>query len=297
MPIQWIFGWAYIYIQKIMKKIYIIGVLSVLFLSVSHLSAQVPTNEATKPDYLAANVMSLYSDEYTTGVTFQVLGWGQAATLAYVGVGTGEAMEITNLQWIPLQINPKQNVHTMSYVHIDVFSNEVTPFRFGFVQYGIDGNPLTEIYTPHVILEAGKWNSFDYPVSYFTDRDLSMWGLNVLRFGDDDGTVYSKKIYVDNIYFFNGIAKNPYVASGVNSIKSEKALNLYPTTVTDKMTIESVENIKEVRIYNATGQMVRTFEINGFKNELNLSNLNPGCYIISSDFSTGETISKRIIKL
>ena len=195
-----------------MNKIYQKSILALLLLYGIQLYAQVPIVEAPKPDYPASDVKSLYSDEYTPLTALSVLPWGQTSILNYVKVGTGEAMQLINLQWLPIGLQDNTNVSTMQYLHIDVFCNEVSPFRLGFVTWGMAGNPNTEVYTPYMTLVPGHWYSIDYPMTYFKERDISGQILGAMRFGDDDGTVYSKEIYVDNIYFFNGTPKNLYEA-------------------------------------------------------------------------------------
>jgi hypothetical protein len=280
-----------------MKKIYRKSFIAILVLTSVQLFAQLPTIEAPKPDYPAANVISLYSDEYTPMTDITVLPWGQTSILNYVKVDTGEAMQLINLQWLPIGLNNGRDVSMLQYVHIDVYSNIASPFRFGFVDWGIAGNPPTEVYTPYFNLTPGQWYSVDYPLSYFKDRDIDCKWIGAIRFGDDDGTVYSNEIYVDNIYFFEGTPKNPFIDTSVNEIKSESSFRIYPTIVTDKIIYESQEAVKEVSISNVAGQILRAFKMNGNKQELNLLNLNPGFYFVTSHFSDGKTLSKSIIKI
>jgi len=280
-----------------MKKIYRKSILLVLLLTGVQLFAQLPTVGAPKPDYSSGNVMSLYSDEYTPVSALSVLTWGQKATLSYVTVGDGQAMKLTNLQWMPIGLTTAKDYSLLQYLHIDVYSNTASPFRLGLVIWGMAGNPPTEVYTPYFNLTPGQWFSIDYPLSYFKDRDIDCRTLGAIRFGDDDGTVYSNEIYVDNIYFFEGTPKNPFIASGVKGIKSESSFKIYPTVVTDKIIFESKEALKKVNVTNASGQIVRTFEISGMKQELNFTNLNPGLYFVSTQNTEGITKSERIIKL
>ena len=449
-----------------MKKIYQKSILALLLLYGVQLYAQIPTVEAPKPEYAAADVKSLYSNEYTPITTLSVLPWGQTSILNYVKVGSGEAMQLINLQWLPIGLFDNTNVSTMQYLHIDVYCKEVSPFRLGFVTWGVAGNPNTEVYTPYMTLVPGQWYSIDYPMTYFKDRDISGQILGALRFGDDDGTVYSKEIYVDNIYFFNGTPKNLYEAdqppaqaapiptrasanvksiysdtyttlnntkladlpwgqttitgfvtlfgndnmikltnfdwvpisldpqldisdmdsihidaylsnqtsqinlglytypnavtgtpeissyssywaqsqsgkwvsidmslkefndqgqnckninvlrfrgssevfidniyaykrsvTGISDVKNDDSFKIYPTKVVNVLNLESLENIKIINIFNTTGQSVGSFSVNAEKATVNLSTLNPGSYIVTTQFSSGKTLSKRIIKL
>ena len=67
-----------------MKKIYQKSILALLLLYGVQLYAQIPTVEAPKPEYAAADVKSLYSNEYTPITTLSVLPWGQTSILNYV---------------------------------------------------------------------------------------------------------------------------------------------------------------------------------------------------------------------
>ncbi|MGB4415802.1 MAG: T9SS type A sorting domain-containing protein [Paludibacter sp.] len=156
---------------------------------------------------------------------------------------------------------------------------------------------LPEVYTPYITLTPGQWYSIDYPISYFTSKSLDCKKIGAIRFGDDDGTKYSKEIYVDNIYFFTGTAKNPYVQSGINDINMESAVNAFPTEVVDMLAIESQENIETASIINLIGQPVKHFDVNGLKTELNLSDLRVGSYILNVKLSSGKYANKKIVKL
>ncbi len=280
-----------------MKSIYTKSLLPALLLLAVQLYAQIPAVDAPTPTYPAADVTSLYSDTYTPFTALSVLNWGQTATLSYVETANGEAIKLTNLQWIAVGLSAGPNVSAKGYMHLDVYCNESTPFRLGLVQWGIAGNPATEVYTPYITLTPGQWYSIDYPISYFTSRTLDCKKIGAIRFGDDDGTKYSKEIYVDNIYFFTGTANNPYVQSALNDVNMESEIKVFPTTVADLMMLESQENIETASIVNLIGQTVKRFDVNGIKKELNLSNLSSGNYILNVKLSSGKYANKKIVKL
>jgi len=82
-------------------------------------------------------------------------------------------------------------------------------------------------------------------------------------------------------------------ASSIQNIESQEPI-LYPNPVSDILTISHHSEIKNIQIYNYSGQLVKT--IKGNTNTIDISNLNHGSYFIKIS-STQETYMKKIIKL
>ena len=82
----------------------------------------------------------------------------------------------------------------------------------------------------------------------------------------------------------------------VTSVDEQAAsFNLYPNPANDKLTVESSVEMKEVKIYNLIGGLVRSFNYTGTKMEISLEGLPNGVYFLQ--IVNGEmTVSKRFIK-
>ena len=120
--------------------------------------------------------------------------------------------------------------------------------------------------------------------------------INGLRLGSRDGIYeplskqYAPNIYVSNIFAYKG---SP---TGIKSAKANDGLNIYPTAVTDYITIDSEEAVQSANLYAISGQLAGSYNMAG-ENQINLSALQSCSYIISVKLVSGKTVSKHIIKL
>ena len=71
--------------------------------------------------------------------------------------------------------------------------------------------------------------------------------------------------------------------------------NLYPNPANEKLIVESAVEMKEVKIYNLIGGLVRSFSYMGTKTEISLEGLPNGVYFIQM-VNNENTVSKRFIK-
>ena len=291
--------------MKTSTKIYFSAL--ILFCGMQLANAQLPPVEAPTPPYDAANVKSFISDKY---VAIKELNgspnWGQTASYTFVEVGEeGSAMKISNLGekgWLPIQFTSGEaDIRYFDYVHFDIYCNENTSFRVGFhstYQYnGLHG----EYYGPFVSYTTpGVWVSYYYPTSALTDQGFELNHVQFIRLGYDlsnpdtpAGISYSNEIYLNNLFVFNGEPGG----NGIKNKTKDDLINIYPSIVKDNLSLESIESIAKVSVYNIAGQKVATFNINSTSDKLDLSNLSSGSYIISAQLTSGKTITKRIIKL
>lgn len=128
-------------------------------------------------------------------------------------------------------------------------------------------------------------------VKYYLDNQLvhtSALGSKVVRANDlnfefdNDGSGF----IVDNIIIKD---MDQLSASDINKTQ----INIFPNPTSDFINIKSDEKIKSVKLYNASGSLIKT-ENNEFS-RINISNLPKGNYLISIETGSGiET--KKIIK-
>ncbi len=78
-------------------------------------------------------------------------------------------------------------------LHIDVWSATDNTIDFYPLPVGIAADD-EKFFTLN--LQADQWNSFDIPLSYFTDQGLALDNIHQFKF------VGSGSIFVDNIYFY-----------------------------------------------------------------------------------------------
>ncbi len=94
----------------------------------------------------------------------------------------------------------------------------------------------------------------------------------------------------------NTLVKTGYIyvgGVGVNEL-SQNAVTVFPNPVKDVMTVQAISNIKEIQVYNATGQMVINQTVNAKTISLNTSGLTTGIYNLKAILDNG-TINKKVV--
>jgi len=83
---------------------------------------------------------------------------------------------------------------------------------------------------------------------------------------------------------------------GVNNTEIEK-VKVYPNPVKDILTIESINNITDIRIINSLGQVINSVSLdNSDKLNIDFSNYTKGVYFVNLRLKDGNHIIKKIIK-
>jgi hypothetical protein len=80
-----------------------------------------------------------------------------------------------------------------------------------------------------------------------------------------------------------------------DSFNKSNEFNLYPNPTSNKLTIESLQDIQSIAIYNVVGQEVKTISPLCSVYSIDVSSLENGLYILKAE-SNGATTSKRFIK-
>ena len=153
-----------------------------------------PTTAAPTPSQDSADVISVYSDAYTSIATNLNPDSLQQTKVTEIQIAGNNMLEYANHDYQEMEY-PETDVSAMEYLHLDYYTNDATPLVFHLASAG----PSRETdYSIDVV--TGSWQSIDIPLSVFTanlDRvfefqsrhsSSSMWG---------NGTVW-----FDNIYFW-----------------------------------------------------------------------------------------------
>ena len=151
-----------------------------------------PQTAAPTPSQDSADVISVYSDAYTSIATELNPGWGQATQTAEVQIDGNNTLEYASLNYQGLEY-PQTDVSAMEYVHLDYFTNDATALDF----FLISADPYIEnAYS--IPLVTGSWQSVDIPLSAYTVAELD----KVFQFKTEgNGTVW-----FDNLYFWKAPA-------------------------------------------------------------------------------------------
>ena len=173
---------------------------------------------APTPTAAAEDVISIYSDTYTTGVTsFNVNpGWGQQTALSQVTLADGDqALFMENLNYQGHTFDAV-DLSTMSHVHFDYYNNGV-PFgdlRFSLINTSAPGGTV-EQYVSTDASTVDAWVSVDIALSDYTNMTGLLGAIDQLKWGDAAGG----SIYIDNLYFYaaanvvDPITSFPYCSS------------------------------------------------------------------------------------
>ncbi|MFD0990517.1 hypothetical protein ACFQ1R_10450 [Mariniflexile jejuense] len=152
------------------------------------------TNAATPPRRDAADVISIYSDAYTSlsGVNFYP-NWGQATTYTQIAVAGNNIIQYGNLNYEGIDFNATINASAMQYLHIDVWTADLAALEIFPISASTGEKSVVKNLT------ADEWVSLDIPLSDFTSQGLSMADLFQFKFVSPSG---SGTVFLDNIYFY-----------------------------------------------------------------------------------------------
>lgn len=106
------------------------------------------------------------------------------------------------------------------------------------------------------------------------------------NFGIDGATAGEKTFYFDNVSYAAPLS--------IASFEDTK-ISMYPNPVSSSLSINSVEKLDAISIYNVIGQEVLNLKVNDTNTIINVSNFENGIYIIKT-FSEGKVSTTKFIK-
>src|SRR5690606_23702277 len=111
-----------------------------------------------------------------------------------------------HLSYQGVQFGQTVDVSQMEFLHIDVWTNDVSQIKIFPISISTGEQQVTQD------LVADQWNSFNIPISAFTDQGLSMADLHQFKFEGEPWAAGT--VFIDNVYFY----RNPAPASGLEGI-------------------------------------------------------------------------------
>jgi hypothetical protein len=156
-----------------------------------------------QPGRNAADVISIFSGIYTNvpGTNFYP-NWGQSTLYTAFNLNGDAMIQYSNLNYQGIDIGSEVNASSMEMLHIDIWSADQKTIDIYPLPKGVQ--PANERFVRKT-LEAGKWNSFNIPITDFTNQGLPVNELLQFKF------VGSGTVFLDNIYFYkqpSGIVKS-----------------------------------------------------------------------------------------
>ena len=146
---------------------------------------------AAAPSRNDTDVISIFSDSYTdvAGTDFNP-NWGQSTIYTPFDLNGDAIIQYSNLNYQGIQIGSTQDVSTMEYLHLDVWTADATELETFLISIA-SGEKLVKS-----VLTKDAWTSIDIPISDFTDQGLSVNDLHQFKF------VGSGSVFIDNLYFY-----------------------------------------------------------------------------------------------
>ena len=142
-----------------------------------------PTSAAPTPTWESDDVISVYSDAYTSIATDLNPAWDQTTQTSEVQIDGNNTLEYKNLNYQGLEY-PETDVSAMEYLHLDYFTNDATALDLFLISTG----PLENSYPIPVV--TGSWQSIDIPLSEYTVPELD----KAIQFKTEgNGTVYFRQ--------------------------------------------------------------------------------------------------------
>lgn len=273
-----------------MKKIYtkFLSAATILLIGAQSLSAQDPTTPAPAPTHAEANVLSIFSDAYTTNLDFTLQGnfVNKASIREFTFDEETDKMlsidgSLNTHTFHAIVLNEAVDVTKYEFIHFDVFV-PTGPFTMR-VRLG-DGTDFRSPGQDAASLSLG-WNSIDVDLSLATFKDVKYSQFKVFDFWNKGGQ--PRTVFVDNIYLYNKTAV---------SINEDASTSLDVKIADNKLYAQSGNTITELRIVSLAGAAIETVKAHSSQLELDINNLQSGVYLVQVATQDGNLAVKKIIK-
>ena len=258
-----------------------------------------PTTAApTPPVRSAGDVVSIYSDAYSSNITYDNFdaGWcGGAGATGVMIASNNTLMKNAGIACHGIDFNSdRQDLSSFTHVHFDFYTNDTDltgdVFNFKLVDFAGGSGEASALEvningstTPQLV--ANQWVSVDVDITSLggvvannlTRSDVAQIGIT---------TTNLTNVWYDNIYLWKASTAG-IDAPSLNSIK------IHPNPANGVVKISTVSNkALEVSVYDLLGKQV--MPVQTIQSELNISDLIPGVYFVKIEQGSN-SISKKLI--
>tara|TARA_B110000879_G_scaffold212740_1_gene310569 strand:- start:1439 stop:3121 length:1683 start_codon:yes stop_codon:yes gene_type:complete len=266
-----------------------------VFFSKGEIAAAEPMTAAADPTDAQADVISLFSGEYTdVPVTTWRTDWS-AATLEDVQVDGNDVKKYTMLDFVGIEATSDNSIDASNMEHItfDAWTPDATTYRIKMVDFGadnaFDGGDDTEHEIAFEMPATETWTNHKIALADFTGltttANISQIIFSALPSGD-------VTLYLDNIYFSKPEG---------NSVKEEvfSTFNVYPNPATNMINLDLTAKsgiINSFEILSINGQIMASQEVNNsvVSQKVDITNLTAGVYFIKVNAEQG-VFTQRVI--
>ncbi|MFT7049845.1 MAG: hypothetical protein ACJAZK_000434 [Psychroserpens sp.] len=244
------------------------------------------TDAPTPPARNAVDVLSIFSGAYNniSGANYNP-NWQQSgfdsASSVYEPTGSGGSGDVVlaypNFNYQGIEFNGTYDISEMEFLHLDIWTVDGVAPNIAVISSGAE--------TPNTIANAdGAWQSIDIPIAGITANLL-----NVIQFKFEGGNGTSQAIYIDNLYFYKGLAL------GTDDFEVTE-FNVYPNPTDNIWNIRSNQNIDSIQVFDVLGKQVITLTPNSHTASIDASRLIDGIYFARLSSIKGSTSVKLIKK-
>ena len=214
---------------------------NITFSASSSSTSDMPATAAPTPTQDPDSVISMFSSAYTNvPVDTWAASWSAATFTDSVKVGDSYVKKYSALDYAGIEtIQNEIDASNMDYLHMDVWSPNITQFGIKLVDFGADGayqgGDDSEYQVDFPNPEQGKWVSYDIPLSDFVGLTARKHLAQFVLVGQPTG---GATIYVDNMYFYSqkGGQTSSYCGKVVTHL-----MNPAETASAIKLTITNVD--------------------------------------------------------
>jgi hypothetical protein len=267
-----------------------------------------PETAPVTPSYPAGDVVSLYSNAYTSANPATHLN-NSAATWEEKQIAGNDVVCLKNFAAASLTFDCWSEATPvvatgMKYLHFDIWTSEDCK---GITVWAKTGGTWSDAGAnilkggAETLLTGQAWHSINIPITVFTEGNLEynpielpngLWGggfdpSNVasVQFGNGPGI----DVYIDNVLFFKG------EPSAITNIATE-GINVFFNPATDFINITSGQKIANVNVSNLFGQTVKNVAVNKADTQINFSAEASGIYLVTLQLADGNRLTKKILK-
>ncbi|MEY3678846.1 MAG: hypothetical protein RI924_987 [Bacteroidota bacterium] len=205
----------------------------------------------TPPNRNTSDVISIFSDAYTSVSTDYFPDWGQGgqgSSWSLFDLNGDKMLKYNKLSYQGNQINSAVDIRNMQYLHMDVWTaTDGLKLETSLISVSSGEKPVTKT------LEANKWNSIDIPISAFTSQGLTVADIHQLKYVGDPWATGT--VFIDNVYFYKPTSVLPltFESGNLNGI-TFGAFDGGITTVVDNPNTTGNSSAKVLKLVKGSGQ-------------------------------------------
>ena len=215
--------------------------------------------------------------------------WSQA-TLQDVQIQGNDTKKYVGLNYVGAEPVSQIDATDMTHFNFNAWSADFTQLRIKLVDFGVngvwDGAGVADDKEHEITYEnpqQGAWITYHIPLSDFTGLTTRANIAQIILSSNGSSTVF-----IDNVYF------SADATAGMESF-TKSGMVLYPNPVDNVLTIKGDETIAEISVYNTLGQQVYNASPNATEAQINVSQLQPGIYIVATTIN-GVSDTRKFVK-